>query len=596
MRRTTTAVALTITAALFAASAQAKEPRESIATERTAVYLRNHTQLPITIGTYFKYNEKHKPGGLLSGNSAYGKNGDYWGHGVTSIGPGNMRKFWTFDDFQDIVDYRHTKFRLPVTINGQTSTLAYVYMNVDAGIASYQLSCTQGSSWTTGVQSDSFTHKGKKFKIHGAKNADGEIFFTIADPSGNGGFTPKNASSKDELTVINYNTFLLIGPTTAIDFIGVKPSFCARAAEMPTHIPKVDVLILNEMCSKAYCDVDAKNLPDKLIAKGYYKYKSKAHNRGPLTAGASAPLSNGGLIVLSRYPIQDIYEGTFTKGESGMPKGFLITKITKSGQDYYVVGTHTNSGHGGTATRAEQFKEIATAVEMRVPKGARVIIGGDYNVYDSEINSVKGILKGEESGFNSIIPGSYSFYGNYYTDDKSEDNKKFDWILHHGVKPKKMDWRYVALRSMADSIQPYCDLSDHYAVYAHLDYRGTTDNSLAIAEATRAAARAVAAAAATAVNKHPPAQYKVKGSKTIFRHTGKGKWEEYDGKKVKFRFDEYKRDKDYIYINDAKRKMAFRIIPDKPGQMQWDVDGKWKDLYETTPVTAIQTQTKPQLR
>lgn len=459
------AMPIIVVCIVFSTIVSGEEPRGDIPSEWTAVYLRNDTQLPIKIGKFDKYGENKTI--FTSGASYEGREEDYWHHDVREVAPGSMRKVLTIDDNQDIVDYRDTKFQLPVSINGASNKIGYVHMKVRAGIANFEFACTRPDPWTTSPQFQTMTFGDKTFKLAAAKESDGDIYFTVSDPTGNGGFVPDDSPSKDELTVINYNTYLLIGPSTKIDLIAVKPDFCERAKQMVSSIPKVDVLILNELCSKAYCEIDASNLPDRILQQGHYKYKSRPHKGGPDVAGASAPLACGGLIVLSKFPVENVYEGTFSFTETGMPKGFLIVKVNKQGQDYYVVGTHTNSERSNQSKRAQQFSEIAAAVRQHVPANARIVLGGDLNVYGDEIAATKRTLKMEESGFNPIVPTSYDYRGNYYT-DTADDHQKFDWILWGGTRPASMNWRYVPIRSV--TLQPSCDLSDHNAVYAHLKY------------------------------------------------------------------------------------------------------------------------------
>ncbi|MFC1842531.1 sphingomyelin phosphodiesterase [Candidatus Dependentiae bacterium] len=95
-------------------------------------------------------------------------------------------------------------------------------------------------------------------------------------------------------------------------------------------------------------------------------------------------LSNGGVIIFSRFPIKKISQVTFSKECSSKPdsianKGCLYAKINKKGKIYHVFATHTDSV--SKEIRIKQYDVIKKFIEkQKIPKNQPVIIVGDMNM------------------------------------------------------------------------------------------------------------------------------------------------------------------------------------------------------------------------
>jgi endonuclease/exonuclease/phosphatase family metal-dependent hydrolase len=199
-----------------------------------------------------------------------------------------------------------------------------------------------------------------------------------------------------------------------------------------------------------------------------------------------APLYTGGGVILSKYPLEMIANITFDDldGEVVLgtkyaeQKGFIVVKITKQGQDYYILNTHTQSGGG--STQKNQIEEIKNwlAEKGTIPNEARVIVAGDWNTDLEEDGVIGSTLGGYEK---------YPTAGDiYYADTRREkatfwnrditigsefSSRQIDWVLYskenNYTNPKNMTAHAFPVRNVN---YKYVDLSDHIGVTGTFEY------------------------------------------------------------------------------------------------------------------------------
>jgi phospholipase C len=103
-------------------------------------------------------------------------------------------------------------------------------------------------------------------------------------------------------------------------------------------------------------------------------------------------MTNGGVVVFSKYPIVESKEHCFTNSayiDSLSAKGIQYIKINKFGINYNIIATHLNASYGkrnGAEVRKLQIEEVADFIQaLNLPTTEPVIFAGDMNV-DPHIN------------------------------------------------------------------------------------------------------------------------------------------------------------------------------------------------------------------
>lgn len=439
----------------------------------TCVQLRNNTQSVISFHVQKYYDSDSE---MVLGD-------DYWFPVPSSdIYPGESAMVLEIDDFQEIFNDTVAAFRGSLSIDGTTLSSLYVLADVAwaTGGVGYSMATHAGDTWH---DPDSHRQVTRTFgttplQIH-ARRDGSDIVFTVHDPVGMLGFVPEAAPSASELTIMNFNTYLLLGPSA---LVVAKPDYCERAEQIVSALSSldIDVVVLNEIASRdILCPVDAYTLVvDHLAGPGRpFPYRSQFLNGIP-SEGLFGPTSTGGVVMLSKYPITTVRHHEFADGsgeDALMQKGFLHARVTKTvaGQSkiYNVIGTHLQAGGGGSevAVRRAQRADIAAYVRG-LPADQPVLISGDLNTSSGEIPGFLSELEAAHAGFDDIVLYSSSGNQSYYSDS---GGARLDWILYslRGLAPASMYWRYLPMRVTHSDHYPAGDLSDHEAVYAYLRFQ-----------------------------------------------------------------------------------------------------------------------------
>lgn len=438
----------------------------------TCVYLRNNTQSVISFFNIQKYYDSDNE--MVHGD-------DYWIPAQSSeLYPGEGALVLDIDDFQEIFNPTLAAFRGQISIDGTTMTSLFVLADVDwfTGGVSYEMATHPGDSWHDADDHRQVTRTfgGRALQIH-ARRDGSNIVFTVHDPVGMLGFVPDPAPSASELTIMNFNTYLLLGPSA---LVAAKPDYCERAEQIIGALASldVDVVVLNEVASRDFtCAVDSYTMVvDHLAGPGRpFPYRSAFLNGTP-SEGLLGPTSTGGVVVLSKYPVQTVHHHEYADGageDALMQKGFLHVRVTKTvgGQSrvYNVIGTHLQAGGDHVNVRRAQRDDMASYIEG-LPGNEPILIAGDLNTGSSEIPGFLSELDAAHGGFDDIVLYSSSGTQNYYK--SGSGGSHLDWILYslRGRTPSEMYWRYLPMRVVHGDHYPAGDLSDHEAVYAYLRF------------------------------------------------------------------------------------------------------------------------------
>jgi len=95
-------------------------------------------------------------------------------------------------------------------------------------------------------------------------------------------------------------------------------------------------------------------------------------------------ISNGGVIIFSRHPIEkeaDIKFDSCVGGDCVSAKGVKYALIKKGNKPYHIFGTHTNASLGPDfLARVRQYEQMRTFIdEQGIPAYEPVILAGDFN-------------------------------------------------------------------------------------------------------------------------------------------------------------------------------------------------------------------------
>jgi len=231
------------------------------------------------------------------------------------------------------------------------------------------------------------------------------------------------------------------------------------------------------------------------------------------TVDKSTSLSNGGIFIVSKWPIEFSEQQVFkscTGSDCLAAKGVVYARINKkvanqkSTITYHVFGTHFNAWEGKKQVkiRLEQAGEVMALInKQRILTTEAVIIAGDLNVdklagADSQ-SELTGVLNAMHGGIPEMIGDQYLTtdpvnnplalksestpqwldYVLYSTQHLKPIESSLQSIVLHAAKPFKacmeaklqFDYVYPA-SSWCNKTTPLVDLSDHYPVLGKFKY------------------------------------------------------------------------------------------------------------------------------
>jgi len=240
------------------------------------------------------------------------------------------------------------------------------------------------------------------------------------EPDKNISYTTPNTENKPcQLNLLSWNLYLLTVEPLGITFYS-KPKVMERAKRVAEAIGgSYDVLVLNELF-----DDDARKVILEGLKEQGYKYATCILGQGLALPGKGVEESidqpyivdfsdskfgsdnhytiggtgrggglaggfqNGGVIIISKWPIDAAREIVFRRGspeDKHARKGCVYARINKNGFRYNVFGTHPEAVD--RSIRKEQLETIEAFIKMQnIPAAEPVIIAGDMNVnrYDTQ--------------------------------------------------------------------------------------------------------------------------------------------------------------------------------------------------------------------
>ncbi|MCG9578499.1 MULTISPECIES: phospholipase [Vibrio oreintalis group] len=474
------------------------------------VWLKNDTQQTIKLLSWKPY-----------ANSA-DINDDYWlshdwAQGVLTLKPGELKIVAGIDDDGwGVFNYDTVKFRGEIDIDGARHYGVYISADIRAGVVNdFEYGVSAPSPWVDGHDTATLYFNGTPYVMgvddeYDASRSKWDAMFSVLDASsGPGGLRlADHREDPKKINLMTWNTFLLIGPG-----IAGKQDYCQRAQAISDNkarlFQNVDVVVLSELASQASCTPDAEQLAvEEFLCCGPDKpFRDRTHllNGTPLVDGPLGLSETGGVIVMSRYPNslsvgtkrearksdpierypasdEVHYEfgadaGECDASECTMDKGYLKVKFTKTvgdqQQDYYIIGSHTQSapGQANENARHQQFQAMRRMADS-LPSDAPILFAGDFNIESHEISRTAATLNAD-FGFTTFLSAlrySADGHSNYYVFDEEGRSvqKQYDFIVPFkgALNPvSQLSW-VVPMTSTGSRV----DLSDHHAVVSELTY------------------------------------------------------------------------------------------------------------------------------
>ena len=285
-------------------------------------------------------------------------------------------------------------------------------------------------------------------------------------------------SYENNLRLLTYNVYF-VHSLVAESGQETRAGLIVNAPFMKNH----DVVILNEL-------FDPK-ASKKLLAglELEYPYRTpilgESDQAWDATAGAWRPLTlgNGGVAVLSRWPITEQVQFIYSKGcgaDAFSRKGFVYIKLNKQGETYHVVGTHAQSEDPGCANPAaigaSQFEEMQEFLSQKnIPVTQVLFIAGDLNVIRNtpDYEAMLGRLQVNEPESYAGANATWDPVGNGLANQhypQYQLPEYFDYIFVSSRHAQPATWHNQALDTPSPRWQVkesmFQDYSDHYPVAA----------------------------------------------------------------------------------------------------------------------------------
>ncbi len=423
------------------------------ATAETYIYVQNNTPFAFPV-------EIVRPSGLALGTA-------YWKAGTNWVQPGQRAMILKFNrdegvksgkyfEFHNYLSMNGTKFALKQRLKGTTFN-SDLWQSVQ-GQPWYSDRNTHQATWNAGAHS--FNIKYRAYFTGGADDVEYIIQYKY----------PNATAGSNTFSVLSYNTYMR--PTSL--FVN------GQSARQKLMMPQLrgqgyDAILFSEMF-----DDDIRNRTIADLASEF-PYKTKVVGRD---AGVN---QDGGVIIMSRWPITAWAEKTFGSVSSGSDsmadKGIMYACINKQGRKYHLFGTHTQADKGSAdvSTRKKQLQMLKAFVDSRnIPATEPVILGGDLNVdmtgSPAEYNSMLSILNAAHPMQLGNLKATWDPTINKCADAGKPEFLDYLLFSKAHLKPLLSTNEVRLLRSWdgwksLPTDKERWDLSDHFAVFGQFVFK-----------------------------------------------------------------------------------------------------------------------------
>ncbi|WP_154643443.1 sphingomyelin phosphodiesterase [Leptospira interrogans] len=304
-------------------------------------------------------------------------------------------------------------------------------------------------------------------------------YFTKEDSSNN---IPKKVNSKNvEIKVLSHNVFML--PTNLPRWGNWGHDERAKRISKSDYVKNQDVIVFEEAFDTSARKILLDNLREEYPYQTDVVGRTKKNWDASLGNFRSYSLVNGGVVILSKWPIEEKIQYIFNDSGCGTDwfanKGFVYVKINKEGKKFHVIGTHAqsqdqNCSNLGIPNRANQFDDIRNFIYSKnIPKDETVLIVGDLNVIkeSNEYYDMISRLNVNEPRYVGV-PFTWDAKTNeiaaYYYEN--EEPVYLDYIFvskSHAQPPVWQNLAYDPVSKQTWTVSGYTsdEFSDHYPIY-----------------------------------------------------------------------------------------------------------------------------------
>jgi len=305
-----------------------------------------------------------------------------------------------------------------------------------------------------------------------------------------------------KVSVLSYNLYSL--PWLACM---MKPSTCPHAFDRVKaflkHIPQYDIIGLQEVWSPRYQQVEA------------FSKRNGLHVVGSSQASVKSMMGlrvfGGGLMIISKYPIETTRELVFDKGVASdgfVTKGILYAKVKIGASYVHVFNTHMQASYGYefkendpyALIRRKQIKKVANFMSsLALDDDHPIMVMGDFNV-----NAIKHPELGGETreyldmiemlsgnGLFSVIDLHREHYGGKHPvtnsglgvvgKKKSMGGQRLDFVFEIRRNRTRSDrifhkFPHCAIEAFEIQGEEYTHISDHFASHVVMELLGRESN------------------------------------------------------------------------------------------------------------------------
>lgn len=241
-----------------------------------------------------------------------------------------------------------------------------------------------------------------------------------------------------------------------------------RAAKIGQNIQEsdYDVIVFQEAFHKGARNTIKKYLEEK------YPYMA-----GPANRQTFSLRTNSGLWILSKHPIEFSQEIKF-KTKSGIDafsrKGALMAQMCVNGQRIQIIATHLQSS-GESWLKESQCVELTNRItDFYKIEGVPQIICGDFNIKKDapiQYNNMLKILDAHDFEISGTQKFSYDRLNNDLHNDNSKKQDLIDYVLIR-KNQSNVSFKNKLIKVFKNKWDAkHSDLSDHYAIEAHLEIK-----------------------------------------------------------------------------------------------------------------------------
>lgn len=288
--------------------------------------------------------------------------------------------------------------------------------------------------------------------------------------------------------IMSYNAYML-DDHLGIFIGGTNPNKRAKLLAESTIFDNTDILVFNEIfdneASGLLIDELTKKFPYSTPVLGRTKYGWDS------TEGwRSTSLDDGGVVILSKYPIDYKAQVIFDEGCGAdwlSQKGFIHAVINKNGDRYNILGTHVQADDSSCQTspsvvRHSQFSQIDKYISGTDRSFDEMfIVAGDLNVPKSSQEFPSMIETLDVSEPTNYAGSPYSWdpqvNGLAHANYPKGEGQLLDYILVARSHKQPKNWHNQVLDVLSERVElpgtqePYYfyEYSDHFPVLA-FDY------------------------------------------------------------------------------------------------------------------------------